>query len=476
MSAYYEDPISVKTLPLTEYSKVPVFADMERGEVMTASLGVYSNLSTWLRSHVLVTSLIIFFCSVCPRVFLTWRADPVDLLRSIPDAGTYLAPAQSLIEQGTFLDSQGKPAITRTPGYPALLATLMLLVGCDLHNVLIVQTIILSLSVLVLYWLARRILPPVMAFTGSLIAAFSPWGAALAGLPLSDGTFLLLLVSLFFILKLIQEVNTPIPLVLGALCVGMLTAALVLVRPVWPLVILIAGALLFCCGLRRKGVWLSLAIMLVCAVVPLSLWQARNQHEAYFDGLSDISGITAWRYLASRVTAQAHGIDRHTLAKATLLDDQSWQLSVQEADQERWRRAKAVFRNYPILTIYSFTLSAAEHMIHPSPDVLTPARLNFSGDFVILALLWGGLLILACIGWWCAPDPKGDDGITDRNWLSMMLLVCLLLTLSSGISFGQGSRLRAPLELIVPLLAGIGLVRTIRAFQQISMQNAKSVR
>jgi hypothetical protein len=46
------------------------------------------------------------------------------------------------------------------------------------------------------------------------------------------------------------------------------------------------------------------------------------------------------------------------------------------------------------------------------------------------------------------------------------LVICLLLTLSSGISFGAGSRLRAPLELIVPLLAAVGLVRAIRTFHR----------
>src|SRR5215469_14079081 len=51
----------------------------------------------------------------------------------------------------------------------------------------------------------------------------------------------------------------------------------------------------------------------------------------------------------------------------------------------------------------------------------------------------------------------------NRRWLLTLLAICLFLTLLSGISFAAGSRSRAPLELIGPLLAAIGLVKGIRA-------------
>jgi hypothetical protein len=43
-----------------------------------------------------------------------------------------------------------------------------------------------------------------------------------------------------------------------------------------------------------------------------------------------------------------------------------------------------------------------------------------------------------------------------------MLRICLPLVLVSGMTFGNGSQLRTSLELIVSLLAAIGLVRLIR--------------
>ena len=72
--------------------------------------------------------------------------------------------------------------------------------------------------------------------------------------------------------------------------------------------------------------------------------------------------------------------------------------------------------------------------------------------------------MFAYIGWRSTPHPEWDDGEINRRWLSALLIVCLVLTFLSGISFAVGSRLRAPMEAIVPLLAAVGLVRAVRAF------------
>ena len=73
--------------------------------------------------------------------------------------------------------------------------------------------------------------------------------------------------------------------------------------------------------------------------------------------------------------------------------------------------------------------------------------------------------MLACLGLRPAPDPAWEVGETDRSWLLSILVVCVLLTLSSGVSFGQGSRMREPLELIIPLLAAGGLLRLVEVFR-----------
>ena len=429
--------------------------------------GYFNNLSVWLKGHAIIASLIVLLCSLSLRLFFAWRTDQIDLINAIPDAGSYLGPAQHLLQRGAFLDANNKPMIERTPGYPVFVVAIMLLVGQDWRKVLITQAIILSCSVLVLYLLARHILPPVTAFIGGLLAAFSPWGAALAGFPLTDGLFLLLLALSFLAMKLIERLKCRATIMLGGACVGVLTGAAVMVRPIWPLVILIAVALFFLYGPRQKGIWLLLVAMLAFAVIPLFLWKERNQRVSQFNGLTDLPGKGAWHYLASRVTAQINGQDRFAVQSKAMREDRNWKMSAQEANDERWQRAKAVFRENPILTVYCFFLSAAEHAIHPSPDVLTPAKLNFHGDYWALALVWGGLLTLASLGWPFTLNPEWEYGPTDRRWLLAILVICLLLTLSTGIAFGAGSRYRVLLELIVPLLAAAGLLRMIGACRRI---------
>ena len=439
-------------------------------ESHAAPPGRGDNLSAWLRDHLIVASLLIFFCAAAPRLYLTWLADPKDLV--FPDSWTYFAPARSMMELGSFLNSDNKPEVTRTPVYPAFLAALMSVVGQDLGKVILAQAFVLSLSVLVLYWLARRILPPVMAFTGALLAAGSPWSAVQAGMFMTEGLYLLMLVLIFFAIHLVECTTKRSSALLSSAFVGLLTSAAVLVRPIWPLVLLVALALFLRYGPRRKGVWLVLTVMVVCAVTPLYLWKIRNVHEAQFNGLSDISGRPAWHGLASRVKAQVDGTDHWPIYRAALLDESTWGLSIQEAHNERWRRARAVFREHPFLTIYCFALNAAENIVHPTPMLLKPAKLNFSGDFWLLGLVWGGLLILAGFGLCCTPNTEWDNGVIDRGWLLVLLAICGLLTLSSGVCFGAGSRYRVPLELIVPLLAGVGLIRAVRSFKRTQISSS----
>jgi hypothetical protein len=455
---------------------------------MNISRSYHGDVSAWFRRNLIAASVIILCASTAPRVFLTWRAEPSDVVKSYGDAVTYIRPAQSLIRQQAFLNENGEPEVTRTPGYPVFLASIMLLVSKDLATqefnaftldnfsnrintsmrpVLIVQAFILSIEAVVLYWLARRILSPLTAFIAGLLAAFSPWGAVYAGLPMTEGLFLLLLVLIFFSMKITVEMNALIAVAVGGVCTGLLIAAAVLVRPIWPLIILMTATFYVLYGRKRKGVWLLLSIVIVFAVTPLLVWKTRNQRVSQFDGLSDIAGVCPSQYLASRVIARTTNQDRWAVVGRAQLDEEKWNLSIQQADQERWRRVKAVFIEHPVLTSYYFLLSSAEHAIHPSPGVLSPAKLNFRGDYWVLALLWAGSLILAFIGWRYNADQENENDTINRNWLSGILVICLLLTLSSGLCFGAGSRYRVSLEIIIPLLAAAGLVWIFHRFRRI---------
>lgn len=429
-------------------------------------------LSTWLRDHVYLATVLVLVASLAPRLFLTLSTDRKEL--NFPDSPTYFANATSLLERGAVLDGRQKPEVFRTPGYPAFLMTMMVatgitgndLYGENLRRVLVVQTIITSWSVVFLYWLARRILPPVEAFTAACLAAFSPWGAVMAGFPLSEGLYLLILALLFLVMYFVVEHTANLSTVVaGGVLIGLLTGAAVLVRPIWPLAVLVAIALFLLCGNNRQKAWILVAVMLVSAAAPIYFWKARNQREAQFDGLSIVPGVNAYQYFAPSVRAQLKGAegDRWAMLQAARKEESRWSqgLSIQETNDERWRRANAFFREHPFLTVYTFALNAGEALIHPHPQILKPAGLSFSGDTWVLGGLWVALLVLAGVGLCCAPRRDQDGGVIERRWLVAILGICLSLTMASGITYGAGSRLRAPMELIVPLLAAIGLMRVI---------------
>ena len=418
-------------------------------------------MTDWIRRHVLVTSLLVLFCSLSVRMFIALRQDPTELVDVYSDARSYLGPATTLLEHGTFVNNHGKPEIQRTPGYPLFLAVIMTAAGADLRRMLLIQTAILAVGPLILYVLARRILPPVPALVGSLIAAVSPWGAVLASAPLSDGLFLILLTLAFLAMNV--AANSPaVTAGFSAAALGVITGVAVLVRPIWPLVILVPAAFLFYTWPKPKGTRLLVIVILICALAPVALWRERNRREAHFASISDIAGETAWHYLAARVRGELSGQDRFQLNTLAAQEEQNWGLPrwSQAVDDERWRQANAVFKAHPFLTAYAFTRSAGEHMIHPSPDVLGPARLNFRGDYLVLAVIWGTLMLSAVYGL-VGLNTAADryDIAIDGRLVVVMLAICLLITLSSGISFGAGSRLRAPLEAVVPLLAALGFTR-----------------
>lgn len=437
---------------------------MSTPEVRSAAIAVPDpSVALWLKRHRLIACFMVLLCSLSFRLLISLRSDQIMVIKENADASTYFLPAVTLLDRGAFLDVFGRPEITRTPGYPGFLAVLMQSLGREPRPVLIAQTVILSFQVLVLYLLALRIMEPLSAFLAGMIAALSPWGAVLAGFPMSDGFFLLLLTLALLVVRMTVDASSRLFSMVGAIIVGLLVAWAVLVRPFWPLVVLIGAVMVFLYGYKRATAWGLMLVLVLVAATPIYIWKVRNQQASQFNGLSDIAGQCAWQFLAQRVMAQVTQQDKWALKNRAVVEENSWKLPIEKADQERWRRVAVTFAEYPLLTGYYFLLSGIEHAVHPSPEVLSPARFNFSGDYGVLAVLWVSLLGLACVGWFC-----GDGSLLkspkERRWLATLIVVCLMLTFSSGLCFGAGARYRAALEIVVPLLAGVGITQSMRRF------------
>lgn len=295
------------------------------------------------------------------------------------------------------------------------------------------------------------------SFVGAFIASFSPWGAVLAGIAMTEGLFLLLLALILLFMKLLAESNNLYGIMLLSGLIGILAAAAILVRPLWPFMILVALGLIFMRGRLAKKA-LAVAVMLLVGIAPLLYWIHRNATQIQYSGMSTVSARTAWFYLAQRVTAHVQGRDRYTVSREANKDAINYRLYPKQADALYRQQALAAFREYPVFSVGLFFLSALEHLLHPEARVLEIAKLGFPGVFWLLAFFWGGLLTLSIAGAVSLRLTSNDPGV-DRRWILIILMVVCSLTLASGITFGAASRMRSPMELIIPLLAGVALVR-----------------
>src|SRR3954470_21833638 len=88
-------------------------------------------------------------------IILSGRFGPPDVFR-LPDSLTYLAPAHSIVTDGTFLDYLGKPDVFRTPGYPLLLAPLVAVNAPDAW-IVAMNIVFAALIVIVTWRIARQL-------------------------------------------------------------------------------------------------------------------------------------------------------------------------------------------------------------------------------------------------------------------------------------------------------------------------------
>ena len=146
---------------------------------------------------------------------------------SAANTRSYLAPAQSLLADGTFFRG-GAPEIVRTPGYPLLL-TVGLLSG-HVELVTVALQIILSVgSVALVYFLAWELTAnSAAALFASALAALEPLSISFAVRLLPETLFtLLILASLLLLLRYLRTSST-----LALVAAALMLAAATFVRPI----------------------------------------------------------------------------------------------------------------------------------------------------------------------------------------------------------------------------------------------------
>ncbi len=216
-----------------------------------------------------------------------------------PDTSSYLIPGRNLLLHGRFY-ADGVPDLLRTPGYPLFLAVTSMAgpVAGAAANVL------LSVFSVILVWRLGRTAfgDERFAIGAAWIFAFEPLSVANSVVLLSETLFLaLFLLSLERLAAFLRGHNLP---VLAAS--GVWLAAATLVRPVTYYLPVALALGLFLVLARERGLrWKAPAVLLISVLPWLAAWQVRNRLETGYSGLTSVSDLNLYYFVAAEVTARA---------------------------------------------------------------------------------------------------------------------------------------------------------------------------
>jgi hypothetical protein len=215
---------------------------------------------------------------------------------SAGDTPLYLQLARNLADHhvyGLWINGQLVPTDLRTPGYPAFLGGIALLLGRAIKPILLSQAILDLSTCLLTASLTFALAPAVarrrVALAGLWLAATCPFVANYSAVVLTEGlaAFLSTAACLCFVLSLNGEITKYTwkgrPFVISNMsvaCFGaFLTGLASLVRPEMPLLVGTAGVVLTFRWWKSIG-WRKLArlgaAMGVAFLLPLAPWAARN--------------------------------------------------------------------------------------------------------------------------------------------------------------------------------------------------------
>lgn len=226
---------------------------------------------------------------------------------SNPDTPTYVRPARALLELGRFAPSVARadePELSRTPGYPLLLAGCFRLFGPGLIAPAVLNVLFSAGTGLLASLLALRLFGPGAARVAAAIVAFEPSGFHHATVALSDTpfTFLLVLALTLVVAGLDRASGRE-----GLYCAAGLSLALaILVRPIAYYLPVALAALLVLASPRRRA--LGAAALLLPCVLLVGGWQLRNHRRGGTWLVSQQQKVMLYLCHAAYVEARVHGI------------------------------------------------------------------------------------------------------------------------------------------------------------------------
>ena len=289
------------------------------------------------------------------------------------DTHSYISPLMGLIDTGRF-ESDGKPEILRTPGYPVFMLPGALLGNMECYTILF-QVVVSSLTILLAYlaaWMTFENVPA--ANFAAALYAVEPMSIIQSSVLHTETLFAFLL--MVFVVLMLRYFRTGS---VWSICIGGLVAAVcAYVRPLayyMPVFIFIVLIILYL--LKRdfsKERLVHFTLFLLLAMAPLFLWQVRNYIVSGFSGFSVIAGKDLYFDAGVAILASKAGVNFHDQKKAMGYGDDETYFNL-HPEQRGWpypkiadfqqKEAIRVIFNHPYEFIKMFALRSGWTMVGP---------------------------------------------------------------------------------------------------------------
>jgi 4-amino-4-deoxy-L-arabinose transferase-like glycosyltransferase len=392
------------------------------------------------------------------------------------DTMTYVRPATSLVEVGRF-DSNGAPELSRTPGYPLLLAVGES-AGALVPVTLALQVLLNAATVVAVVVLAAALGASTrVAVVAAAIYALEPSSIIYVSKVLTETLFTAVVTALVIALTYWVQAGRTRALVASAV----LLAAGCFVRPILyyapaPLAVVI-GVISW---RHHRAGWHAVAhavLFFAIAAAPAAAWRARNMSVAGYDGFAAITDINLLYYRAAGVVARQSGEPieqvQRRLRGSWGADTSLTAAGRAERGHERAARyygmrsqARSILVNDPSAAAIDALAGAARTILGRDTSEWAellgaqPGSRGWQVVLLTLTILWLPVLGLALIGLW--------RGGWDRTALVPAFLIAMYLVAAAA---GPEAYSRFRLA-IVPLASVLAACGAVSIFDRLAARRA----
>ena len=232
------------------------------------------------------------------------------------DSVHYTQWGNNLLTLHAYEETPGEPLRAAPPGYPALLAGIKFVTG-SMTPVVILQILLASLASVLIYRMARTLVPPYAAVVPALIYALDPMAVFSDSAIMTDGLFSALFVCTVYVAFFQSRVQG---LVRWGL-VGLLLGAITMIRPIAEFLVVVFPAMYLLRewlavsksnpmqGTREDGArWKAVGVCVAAFALVVTPWMIRNHTHFGSYEISplgghnlltfSVRGFLAWRALA----------------------------------------------------------------------------------------------------------------------------------------------------------------------------------